>query len=148
MRTVVVGYGSTLRSDDGIGPQVAQSVARLAQSTEVLVLERQTLTPDLASDIHDADRVIFIDASAEQAPGVIRERRIEPLADASVAMVHFLEPTALLEWCRQTFDTSPEAILITIGARSFELGETLSPEVQLSIPAVVRRTLELIAGAQ
>jgi hydrogenase maturation protease len=108
------------------------------------VFERQSLTPDLASDIQDADRVIFIDASAEQASGAIREQWIEAEADASVAMVHFLEPSALLEWCRRTSGKSPEGVLITVGGSNFEIGETLSPEVQQTIPAIVKRTLELI----
>ena len=144
MRAVVVGFGSTLRSDDGIGPHVAQRVAQVVDSTDVLVITRQTLTPDLVCDIENADRVVFIDASAAEAPGVIREQWLESSSDTSADVVHSLEPSGLLELCRRAFGRAPEAVLITVGGNTFEIGDTLSPEVRSSIPLLVGRTIELV----
>src|SRR6202142_2157185 len=126
MRSVVIGFGSTLRSDDGIGPRVAQRVARLAKSSEIRVFVRQVLTPDLAGDIHDVDRVVFIDASVKEAPGRVHEQWIKPQPSTSDAIVHALQPGELLEWCRRTYGSAPEAVLITVGGRTFEVGEVLS----------------------
>jgi|NGEPerStandDraft_6_1074524.scaffolds.fasta_scaffold00001_47 hydrogenase maturation protease len=145
MRSVVLGFGSTLRGDDGIGPRIAERIEGLTKATDVLVLIRQSLTPDLAHDIEGADRVVFIDASATETPGAFCEQWIEPRSDSSVAMVHFLEPAALLEWCLRAYGRSPQAVLITVGASNFELGEALSPEVAKSIPLIVRRVVELVS---
>ncbi len=144
MRSVVIGFGSTLRSDDGIGPRVAERVARLTNSSEVLVLERQVLTPDLAGDIHGVNRVVFIDASVKEEPGTIRELWLKPDSFTSDAMVHCLEPGELLAWCLQTYGSAPEAVLITVGGRTFEVGEVLSVEVKQALPHIVRRTLDLL----
>ena len=143
MRSVVIGFGSTLRSDDGIGPCVAKRVARLTKSSEVLVLARQVLTPDLASDIHGVDRVVFIDASVEEAPGTVREQWLKPQSGTD-AMAHTLQPGELLEWCQRTYGSAPEAVLITVGGRTFEVGEALSLEVKQALPHIVRRTLDLL----
>ncbi len=144
MRSVVIGFGSTLRSDDGIGPRVAERVERLTKSSDVLVLARQVLTPDLAGDIHGVDRVVFIDASVQETPGTIHEHWLEPQASTSDAMVHCLEPAELLAWCLRTYGSAPEAVLITVGGRTFEVGEALSPEIRQALPLVVKRTLELL----
>ena len=144
MRAVVIGYGSTLRGDDGIGPGIAKRVARLVKSRDVLVLIRQTLTPDLAADLEHAERAVFIDASATAAPGSVTELWLTARADASVAMVHFLEPASLLEWCLRAYGKAPQAVLITIGGRNFEIGETLSAETRSTIRPIVQRVISLV----
>ena len=148
MRTIVIGYGNTLRSDDGIGPRVAQRVARLVHTPRTMVLVRQVLTPDLAGVINGFDRGVFIDASAVESPGSIRERWILPPPSASPATVHSLEVADLLALCQAAYDCAPETILITVGGRSFELGEELSLEIKRTIPLIVKRTLELAGCAR
>ena len=59
-------------------------------------------------------------------------------------MVHCLEPRELLAWCLETYGSAPEAVLITVGGHSFEIGETLSREVSQALPDIVRRTLDLL----
>jgi len=143
MRAVVIGYGNTLRSDDGIGQRVAQRVARLSRSKEILVMVRQVLTPDLAGDIVGFDRVVFIDASASELPGSIREQWLTPPNTASSSMVHSLEPADLLGWCMKAYGNAPEAVLLTIGGYTFEIGDTLSPGIRQLMRRLVTRALEL-----
>lgn len=148
MRTVVVGYGNTLRSDDGIGPRAAERVARLVGSSGTLVLVRQVLTPDLAGVINGFDRSVFIDASAVEPPGSISERWIWPPSAALPAMVHSLEVADLLALCQKVYGYAPETVLISVGGHSFELGDALSPEIKRTLRCIVKRTLELAGCAR
>ncbi|HEY9173382.1 MAG TPA: hydrogenase maturation protease, partial [Verrucomicrobiae bacterium] len=53
---LVIGYGNTLRRDDGIGPKVAEAVAEL-NLPGVRSLACPQLTPELAEPIAHAKRV-------------------------------------------------------------------------------------------
>ena len=55
VRCLVLACGNTLRSDDGVGPWLADWVeARFAAEPTVRVIARQQWTPDLAEDIAQA----------------------------------------------------------------------------------------------
>jgi len=59
---LLIGYGNTLRSDDGAGQKIANIVSEwnLPQWRSLSVHQ---LTPELALDIAQADLVIFVDAT-------------------------------------------------------------------------------------
>jgi hydrogenase maturation protease len=75
---LVIGCGNPLRSDDGVGRHAARQIAATVSPSDVTVLVRHQLTPDLAEPVYKARLVIFIDASCEDPPGKIRSRRIVP----------------------------------------------------------------------
>jgi len=146
MRAIVIGYGNTLRGDDGIGPAVAERVRRLIGSERTRVFIRQILTPDLAGDIEDSQRVVFIDASMQLPPGTVSEQILVPEMNSNSVMVHSLTPSELLGWCSHAYGKAPEAILIAVGGFRYELGESLSPEIRRTVRSLVTRTLELTTG--
>ena len=59
---LVIGYGNTLRGDDGIGPAVAGEIDRLAVPGVRVIVVHQ-LTPELAADLAACRRAVFIDAA-------------------------------------------------------------------------------------
>lgn len=123
--TLVIGFGNMLRADDAVGPMAAERLGEIYADQidrHVRVLSRQTLTPELAADIAEADRVIFLDASAESEAGEIIQKQVSANTASSVAMVHFLDPQGLLCWAKQLYGCSPEATLITVGGESFHFG--------------------------
>ena len=61
---LVIGYGNTLRRDDGVGPKLADAVAALGL-TGVRTLACALLTPELAEAVSQAQRVIFVDAAVD-----------------------------------------------------------------------------------
>jgi Ni,Fe-hydrogenase maturation factor len=70
-RVLVIGYGNTLRRDDGVGVRVAEAVAADPRFAHVRVLAVHQLTPELALDIGSASLVIFVDADVRGLPGSI-----------------------------------------------------------------------------
>jgi hydrogenase maturation protease len=141
--TLVVGYGSDLRGDDAVGRRVAERVRAWALP-HVRVISAHQLTPDLASPIAEARRVLFIDAHPAAA---CRCRRVHPLGPTLSAthLGHSGTPQTLLGWARIAYGASPDAWWITLPALTFGLGAGLSPgteaAMQDAMPAI-RRLLE------
>ncbi len=128
-RPLIIGIGNTLRSDDGAGAAVCARVQEaLGDAVEVQIVHQ--LTPELCAPISQACEVIFVDAHAEPAAGTLNIVSVQPLAAEGLsAFTHDFTPAALLAAARELYGHAPPALMVTIGAQSFELGETLSPQV-------------------
>jgi len=124
---LVIGYGNTLRRDDGVGPKVAEAVEALALPG-VRALVRPLLTPELAEAVSRAGVVIFVDAAVD-APREVQMRRLAPAASSQV-MAHAASPATLLALARDVFGRAPEAWWLTIPVEDLALGEELSPLAQ------------------
>ena len=135
VRILILACGNTLRSDDGIGPSLAQwAQKKFAANTAIRVIERQQWTPDLAEDIAQAAAVLFIDCSIQQEPGEVRLTEVQPTASDSQT-THHISAEQLLALARDLYNAHPsDASLLTIGAGSTELGETFSEPVLNAIP--------------
>ena len=121
---LVIGYGNTLRSDDGVGAKVAAAVAELGLPG-VAALVRHQLTPELAEPISEARAVVFVDAAAD-ASTEVRLRPLEP-AESAQLMAHAADPRSLLALAKQLFGRCPPAWWLTIPVENLEFGEELSP---------------------
>ena len=128
---LVIGYGNTLRRDDGVGPRVADAVAALALPG-VRALACPLLTPELADPVSRARVAIFVDAAVD-APREVQLRKLAP-ADTSQIMAHAASPATLLALARDVFGHAPEAWWLTIPVEDLGIGEELS--------AFARRGLE------
>src|ERR1039457_2818418 len=128
---LVIGYGNTLRRDDGVGPKVAEAVAALALPG-VRALACPLLTPELADPISRAHVTIFVDAAVD-APREVQLRKLAP-ADTSQIMAHAASPATLLALARDVFGHAPEAWLLTTAGENIGFGKNL--------PASPRRALK------
>ena len=140
---LVIGYGNTLRRDDGVGPKVADAVEGLALPG-VRPLACPLLTPELAEAISRAERVIFVDAAVD-APLEVQRRKLKPAASAQV-MAHAASPATLLALAREVFGHAPEAWLLTIPIAELGIGETLSPLAQRGFDLAVEEIRRCAAG--
>ena len=120
---LIIGYGNTLRRDDGVGPKVADAVAELALPG-VHALACPLLTPELADPVSRARVAVFVDAAVD-APREVQLRKLVP-ADTSQLMAHAASPATLLALARDVFGHAPEAWLLTIPAENIGIGEELS----------------------
>jgi hydrogenase maturation protease len=143
-RVLLLGYGNPLRSDDGLGWQIAVQLFRANQTADVEVLPCHQLTPELAEPISKAATVLFIDCAKEGVPGEFRCEEIH-WQTGSISFTHDLSPTALLDLASQLFGACPRAFLLTICGQCFAPGESLSPTVSCQIPMLKERVRELVA---
>jgi len=124
---LIIGYGNTLRGDDGVGPRVAEVIGNL-RLPGVRTLICALLTPELADPISRAETVIFVDAAVD-APSEVQWRKLEP-NETSQLMAHAADPRTMLALSRDVFGRVPEAWWLTIPAVDMGFREDFSPEVQ------------------
>lgn len=128
-RVLVIGYGNTLRGDDGVGPRLAEAVAGL-KLEGVATLTCDLLTPELADNISRAEQVVFVDATVAETV----EAQLRPLApaDSSQLMAHAADPRTMLALARDVFGHAPQAWLLTIPVAQMAIGENLSAIAQIN----------------
>lgn len=144
-RALLIGYGNTLRGDDGLGPHVAECLAAdlLPAGRRIACPE---LTPELAVPLSEADLAIFVDASRDRPPGEIACARLAPLPRGQAAFSHALTPAALLALARDLYGACPPAWLLSAGVVTLDYAEGLSPTMRASLPALRKHLRALLAG--
>jgi hydrogenase maturation protease len=133
---LVIGYGNTLRGDDGVGPRVAEAVSNL-RLPGVRTLVCPLLTPELADQISRAGTVIFVDAAVD-APGEVQWRKLQP-NETSQLMAHAADPRTMLAIARDVFGHAPNAWWLTIPAVDLDFREEFSPEVQRGFVEAIKK---------
>jgi hydrogenase maturation protease len=142
----VIGYGSPIRGDDAIGPLAAEQLAERPLPEGVRVVSRHVLTAELAEDLAAADRVVFLDATVEGAPGEVRVRDLAPDARAVSTMAHFHDPRELLAWCETLYGRTPRAWLVSAAGESFDYASyQLTPCAAAATAAMIAQVHRLLA---
>lgn len=155
-QVLVIGFGNTLRRDDGVGAVAAELLAddpRLS-GNDVEVQARYQLLPEMALDIGAASLVVFIDADLRALPGSIEIRPIEadaPRSDADAraepgASSHHIGGGELVALAVELGSHRPEAVEIGIGIADIEFGEGLTPAVEAALPRVADIVADLVEG--
>lgn len=122
---LVIGYGNTLRCDDGIGQIIAEEIESFKVDGLQCIYQHQ-LTPELVEKIYQFSTVIFIDASINhQEVMVINLPRMD--VNYSQQQGHFCHPEYLLYLTDLLYQKKPSSFLITIPIINLDLGEELSP---------------------
>jgi hydrogenase maturation protease len=155
----VIGCGNPLRGDDGLAWQVARQLARqfgveaeaqfleesqfLSADGTVEILACQQLTLDLLETVHQAGRVIFVDASVTGEPGTLTCETVSPDTPQNL-ISHQFDPPTLLAAVQALYGACPEAVLLSITAQSFDYVEQLSTPVAAALPELLRRVEERV----
>jgi hydrogenase maturation protease len=145
---LILACGNTLRSDDGIGPCLAEWAAeRFRENASVRVIATQQWTPDLAERIAEAGSVLFVDSSVESVAGRVSLSPVEARAGEAGVATHHLDAPELLGLTRELYGSQPaHAMLLAVGAGSTELGETFSEPVEAALPrarGILEKTVTL-----
>ena len=135
-RCLLLACGNSLRGDDGVGPWLAEwARQRFQVEAAVRVIARQQWTPELAEEIAHAESVLFIDCSAESAPGAIKIVSVQPAGGIEGLFTHHLDAAQLLALGRDLYGSlTRNAQLLTVGAGSTELGEGFSSPMKDALP--------------
>lgn len=143
MRTVILGIGNTILSDEGVGVRAAEVLqAGYEIPPGVEVIDGGTAGMELLDPLTDVDLLLVLDAvKAKRAPGelVVLAGKQVPVffrAKLSPHQVSICDVLASLE-----FAGSPpkDIVLIGVEPESFELGLELTPKIAAAVPAMVAR---------
>jgi hydrogenase maturation protease len=140
-QTLVIGYGNDLRQDDGAGPAVARIISGM-HLPGVAVEVCHQLLPEHAAKIATAERVVFIDATLDNADG-ISVHRIHPARQPEFCG-HQCDPRMLLHWAGQLASRVPQSWFIHLPGSDFGIGEGLSPQAERHVRSAVASILRMI----
>jgi len=152
MRTLIIGLGNPILSDDGVGLRVAAELKDRLDQQEVTVMETSMAGLSMLDLLVGYDRAIIIDASQTMGGKIGRIQRLDAKAfDATrhAASPHDVNFSTALELGNRLGLALPQQIVILAieveNVTSFS--EKCTPEVERAIPVCVEKAIqELNAG--
>ena len=154
MRTLILGIGNTLLTDEGVGVHVLHALesalaAEHSSHEEVTLLDGGTLSFTLAGPIEDAEALIVVDAANIQSePGAWKQLDGEAM-DAFLlgnrkSTVHEVGLTDLRAIAMLAGHWPEKRALLAIQPQVVDWGEQPTDAVAAAIPPVTAAILELL----
>jgi hydrogenase maturation protease len=146
MKTLVLGTGNPILSDDGAGIRVAQEVGKKLDDPQVTVSETSAAGLSLLDSIVGYDKVIIIDAiqTKKGKAGQIYRMKPEDFSYAKhLSSPHQINLVTALELGKVLNLVMPqEIIILAVEAKDISnFGERCTPEVERAIPEAVKIVL-------
>lgn len=130
---VVIGYGNTLRQDDGVGVALVHRVSDGWPDAGVRFLTAHQLVPELAQELAELapTAVIFVDAqvSNDRDTERVRVQKIE-YTENSPGLGHHLTPQVVVAYARVLFSVDFEGWLLSLPAVNFDHGDGFSDRAE------------------
>jgi hydrogenase maturation protease len=150
MRTLVLGIGNTLLTDEGIGVHVIEALRPdLAHLSDVTLLDGGTLSFTLAGPIEEADALIVVDAAQlKTSPGqwaMLRGDEMDAfLMSNRKASVHEVGLTDLRAIAMLAGHWPERRAMVAIQPGVVDWGEAPTPAVAAAIPPACTAIRQLI----
>ena len=151
MKTLVLGLGNPILSDDGVGIKVAHEVANQFNSPQVTVAETSAAGLSLLDSIVGYDKVIIIDAiqTEEGNTGQIYRMGLQDFSSAKhFSSPHQINLVTALELGKMLDLAMPQKITIfAVEAKDItNFSEKCTPGVERAIPEAVKMVMEDLTG--
>ena len=146
MKTLVLGLGNPILSDDGVGLRIAAEVKRRVSRLDVTVLQSELGGLNLLDLLAGYDRAIILDAiqTKNGKPGQIHRLTETSLETSHHAnSTHGIDFKGTIELGRKLgLDLPSHFVIFAVEARDIStFGTKLSPEVEGSIATCVEEVL-------
>ena len=147
MKTLVLGTGNPILSDDGVGIKVAQEVGEKLNDPQITAAATSAAGLSLLDSIVGYDKVIIIDAiqTEEGNTGQIYRMGLQDFSSAKhFSSPHQINLVTALELGKMLDLAMPQKITIfAVEAKDItNFSEKCTPEVERAIPEVVKMVLE------
>ncbi len=143
VKLLVVGYGNTLRRDDGAGVKVVELLEAMhLPGVEIRIV--QQLVPELAEAAAASQGIVFVDATAGKSEKPVLAE-LKPSA-ASRVFAHASDPGSILALAGLLYGGHPKAWCLAIPAHDFGFGEGLSEATMRDVPFAAGLLRELAVG--
>ncbi|MCX6068682.1 MAG: hydrogenase maturation protease [Chloroflexi bacterium] len=153
-RSLILGYGNPDRQDDGVAWHIMHALAlKLGIPTsssyedEFPANDRLDfafflqLTPEMAEDISNYERVCFVDAHTGDVPQPVRLIDVQSEFQRS-PFTHHLTAQSLSSMCETIYGKKPEAVLLSVRGYRFGFERELSVETGALVEEAVQLIVE------
>ena len=150
MKTLVLGIGNTLLTDEGVGIHVLQALEpELGNMPDITLLDGGTLSFTLAGPIEDADALIVVDAANIKAKAgdwmLLKGDEMDTfLMSNRKASVHEVGLTDLRAIAMLAGHWPEKRVMLAIQPQVIDWGEFPTPAVAAAIPPVCAAIKEQI----
>ena len=124
-KTIVVGVGNTLRSDDGVGAFICAELEKINLSG-LTVLTTHQLHIELVEDLKEFDIIIVVDAGTNPKSDV----SFYPITEhksSGIHSSHNIDATILYSLLQNLYPSERSFFVCEIHVQNFDLGDTISP---------------------
>jgi len=143
-RLLIIGIGSRLMRDDGIGPRIADALLQDASSPRREVLAAETDFGCAMDLLRPGDHVVLIDAvQSGAAPGSVR---VFPFRQGREGPL-FSQHEACM-WHQALRNQGADCLLIGVEAADVSVGLTLSPALSALFPKICKDVTELLEAIE
>lgn len=147
---LIIGYGNSLRRDDGAGLILAEMLERACRTRQIEVerIVAHQLTPELSLEVARpaVTTVVFVDTREVASDETNAQVQLEPVESEtpSPSVGHHLNPVSLLVYARLLYSQHPPAWELTVPGLDFGHGEGLSPTTQRALTVFEKSLHDLI----
>lgn len=123
---LVIGYGNSLRGDDGAGPYFIDLLRRRLSASGAQFIVSHQLVPELVEEMVQPHirKVLFVDCRRNQAAPYQLTPLVPQSFDASV--MHQMDPSSLLFMVEALYQQTRRGWLLSLTGVEFEHTEELS----------------------
>jgi len=151
LKTLVLGLGNPVLTDDGVGFAVVEEVRKRLPTADVTVSQASVGGLSLLELVVGYDRVVIVDAirTAGGTPGEVHQLSPDEFRGSiRAASTHDVDLATALELGRQLgMEIPDEMVILAIEAADVEsFGEELTPSVAAAVPQAVELVLEQLTG--
>lgn len=148
MKTLILGLGNPILTDDAAGLQAARRLHSLLGRGEIDLVEAATAGLQSVQLLLGYDRAVIIDVMPDpERVGSLRRLSLEELGHPSSPVTHGIGLGRALQWAREAGLAVPASVEIyAIAVKDpWTFGEGLSPEVEAALPTVVQQIADELA---
>jgi hydrogenase maturation protease len=148
-KTVVLGLGNTLHSDDGVGPRAVERLRSDGRVPDgVALIDGGTLGLELLPYVWDCLRLLVLDSVdvGQPAGTLVRISGDELATLAGKGSVHQMGVADLFVALRVLADRSPDIVLLGVQPATTEWGTMFSDPVQSALSGLVEAAVGELHG--
>jgi len=151
MKTLILGIGNSVISDDGVGCKVARKLERRLKGHPNITVKETSLSGlSLLDEVAGYERLIIIDAIQTRGgkPGAVYKLSPGDFKTGRMAVIHDLGLFSALELGRKLEMNMPgEVVIFAIEAKDMvTFSEKLSPEVKKAVPKAVDMVVKEVSA--
>jgi hydrogenase maturation protease len=148
MKTLVLGVGNPILSDDGVGVRVVEELKNVISDPSIDFRCEPTSGLDLIDVVRGYDKVIIVDAIQTRKEDVGKIMKLLPKNLLGSGTVHFsnmhdVDMATALVLGRELGERMPAEVMVFAVevANIVDFGEELSPDVKKAVPLAVKRIM-------
>ncbi|MCP9270949.1 hydrogenase maturation protease [Mycolicibacterium arenosum] len=142
---LIYGIGNVGRQDDGLGWAFVDWLEAQGLCANAELHRGYQLLLEDADVISTRQRVLFVDATKDEAVTAFTLERAVPKMDVSFTS-HAISIPAVMAICLRCFDRLPEVYVLAVRGFEFELATGLTPAAQRNLDAATAHVTRVTVG--